>query len=72
MNAAIIFQCLRTQVFRGLNWKFLLIYIDDILIFINSFEEHLRHLLRVLINKEPPIHTVKLRLKEVRVQCKNR
>ena len=47
MNAAITFQCLMTQVLRGLNWKFLLVYIDEILMFSQTFEEHLDHLKQV-------------------------
>ena len=32
------------SVLRGLNWKICLIYIDDIIIFSKSFEEHLAHM----------------------------
>lgn len=38
------FQALMTQVLRGLNWKTCLVYVDDILVFSNSFKEHLQHL----------------------------
>ncbi|VDI31060.1 Hypothetical predicted protein [Mytilus galloprovincialis] len=38
------FQHLLTQVLRNLNYKIALVYVDDILIFSKSFEEHLNHL----------------------------
>ncbi|CAC5392995.1 unnamed protein product [Mytilus coruscus] len=38
------FQHLLTQVLRNLNYKIALVYVDDILIFSKSFEEHLKHL----------------------------
>ena len=43
-NAPISFQTLMSTVLRGLNWKSVLVYVDDILIFSNSFQEHLHHL----------------------------
>ena len=46
-NAPISFQMIMTQVLRGLNWKFVLVYVDDILVFSKSFEEHLWHLEQV-------------------------
>ena len=44
VNAPASFQALMTQVLRGLNWKTCLVYVDDILVFSNSFKEHLQHL----------------------------
>lgn len=44
MNAPMAYQMLMTKVLRELNWKIALVYIDDILIFSNNFEEHLKHL----------------------------
>lgn len=44
VNAPASFQALMTQVLRGLNWKFCLVYVDDILVFSNSFEQHMHHL----------------------------
>ena len=35
---------LMTKVLKELNWKITLVYIDDLLIFSNNFEEHLKHL----------------------------
>ncbi|CAC5362607.1 Retrovirus-related Pol polyprotein from transposon 17.6 [Mytilus coruscus] len=32
------------QVLRGINWKFVLCYVDDILVFSENFETHLDHL----------------------------
>ena len=43
-NAPMSFQMLMSQVLRGLHWKFVLCYIDDILVFSRNFEEHLKHL----------------------------
>lgn len=38
------FQRLMERVLRGLNWKIALIYLDDVLIFSCTFEDHLQHL----------------------------
>ncbi|MCG8044300.1 MAG: DDE-type integrase/transposase/recombinase [Candidatus Thiodiazotropha taylori] len=43
-NAPMSFQMLMSQVLKGLNWKFVLCYIDDILVFSSNFKEHLKHL----------------------------
>jgi len=43
-NAPMSFQMLMSQVLRGLHWKFVLCYIDDILVFSRDFGEHLQHL----------------------------
>lgn len=43
-NSPISFQTLMLNVLRGLNWKSVLVYVDDILIFSKTFEEHLKHL----------------------------
>ena len=42
-NAPTSYQMLMTKVLQELNWKIALIYIDDILVFSKSFEEHLQH-----------------------------
>lgn len=43
-NAPMSFQLLMSVVLRGLNWKFVLCYIDDILVFSPDFETHIKHL----------------------------
>ena len=43
-NAPAAFSMLMSQVFRGLVLKYLLAYIDDILVFSKTFDEHLLHL----------------------------
>ena len=48
MNAPITFQTLMTNVLRDINWRFVLCYIDDILIFSPTFELHLQHIEEVL------------------------
>ena len=47
-NAPATFQRLLDKVLRGLTWKQCLVYIDDILVFGRSFEEHLTRLDAVL------------------------
>ena len=44
MNAPMTYQMLMTKVLKELNWKIALIYIDDILVFSKSFEDHVQHL----------------------------
>lgn len=46
-NAPIAFQSVMAQVLQGINFKYALVYIDDILIHSSSFEEHLAHLQEV-------------------------
>ena len=43
VNAPSTYQHVMTQVLHGLNWKILLCYIDNIIIFSKSLEEHLEH-----------------------------
>ncbi|CAC5371569.1 unnamed protein product [Mytilus coruscus] len=43
-NSSIAFSQVMSQILRGLHWKYVLAYIDDILIFSKTFEEHLQHL----------------------------
>ena len=43
-NAPMTFQMVMGQVLRELNWKHVLCYIDDILVFSSNFQEHLVHL----------------------------
>ena len=44
MNAPSSFQMLMSQVFRGMTFKHLIIYIDDLLVYSKSFSDHLEHL----------------------------
>lgn len=44
MNAPVSFQMVMTQVLRGLTWRHCLIYLDDILVFSETFDDHLTHL----------------------------
>ena len=46
-NAPISFQTLMSSVLRTMNWKSVLVYVDDILIFSSTFDEHLLHLEQV-------------------------
>ena len=43
-NAPTTFQMVMSQVLRELNWKHVLCYIDDFLVFSSNFQEHLCHL----------------------------
>lgn len=47
MNAPISFQTVMTHILRGINFKFCLVYVDDILVFSQSFEYHISHLEQV-------------------------
>src|SRR5438552_19191270 len=44
INASITFQTLMNQILRPFIDKFMLIYLNDILIYSNSAEEHRKHL----------------------------
>ena len=46
-GAPATFQRLMTNVLGEFNWKILLIYLDDVIIYSRSFDEHLEHLNRV-------------------------
>ena len=48
MNAPVIFQCVVNRIFRLYIGKFVLVYLDDILVFSKSVEEHLTHIRQVL------------------------
>jgi len=47
-NAPGCFERLMEQVLEGLQWKVALVYLDDVLVFGNTFEEELEHLTEVL------------------------
>ena len=46
-NAPSTFQRTMHEVLRGLHWKFCLVYLDDIIIYSNTFPEHLKCLAQV-------------------------
>ena len=46
-NAPADFQRLMELVLKGMNWQFCLVYIDDIVVFSSSFEQHMAHLDKV-------------------------
>lgn len=47
-NSPQSFSMIMAQVLRGVNWKFVLCYVDAILVFSENFEKHLDHLKQVL------------------------
>ena len=47
-NAPATFQAVMNDMFRGHLYKFVLVYLDDILIFSRNFEDHCKHLRLVL------------------------
>ena len=46
-NSPASFQRLMQHVLAGLQWKFCLVYIDDIVIYTNEFDLHLEHIEQV-------------------------
>ena len=46
-NAPVAFQCVMAHVLQGINFKYALVYVDDILIHSANFDEHLVHLQNV-------------------------
>ena len=44
VNAPASYTLMMNKVLQGLTWKFLLCYMDDILVYSKTFEEHLQHL----------------------------
>ena len=47
-SAPATFQRMMEQIFRGLHWKTLLLYLDDVIVIGNDFETHCRRLEEVL------------------------
>ena len=47
-NAPATFQRLMNQLFSGNGWNFVFVYLDDLLIVSQSFQEHLEHVEKVL------------------------
>ena len=46
-NSPLTFQRVMEAVLRGLNWKFSLVYLDDVIVFSKTFQDHLSHLQQV-------------------------
>lgn len=59
-NAPATFQHLADQVFQGIKWKEILIYLDDIIIFSTTLEEHLEKLEKVFQRLRDANLTLKL------------
>jgi transposase InsO family protein len=59
-NAPATFQRTMDVLLTGLNWKICLVYIDDIMVFSSSFEEHLEHLREVFERLKAANFTIKL------------
>ena len=47
-NAPAVFQRLMDKVLRGLTWNCCMVYLDDIIIYSNTWEEHIKHIDMVL------------------------
>ena len=61
-NSGASFQRLMGHILRGLEYRFALIYIDDVIIFSKSVEEHLSHLEEVFRRLREANVNVKLML----------
>eukprot|EP01088_Endostelium_zonatum_P009160 TRINITY_DN2235_c0_g2_i1.p1 TRINITY_DN2235_c0_g2~~TRINITY_DN2235_c0_g2_i1.p1 ORF type:complete len:1400 (-),score=292.55 TRINITY_DN2235_c0_g2_i1:276-4475(-) len=48
INSSSVFQRTMNMILSGLSWEFLLVYIDDILIFSKTFEQHITQIKAVL------------------------
>jgi hypothetical protein len=46
-NSPLTVQRVMEAVLRGLNWKFSLVYLDDIIVFSKTFSDHLFHLKQI-------------------------
>jgi hypothetical protein len=46
-NSPLTLQRVMEAVLRGLNWKFSLVYLDDIIVFSKTFSDHLSHLRQI-------------------------
>jgi len=67
-NSPAIFTRLMHMVLAGINWRFCLVYLDDVIMFSSSFAEHLEHIEEVLSR----IVQANLSLKGEVSVCKNR
>ena len=46
-NAPAIFQYLMNQIYKGIAYKYVVVYLDDTNIFSRTFEDHIQHLKEV-------------------------
>ena len=46
-NAPATFQRLMDRVYDGIAWKFVVVYLDDTIVYSQTFDDHLRHLNKV-------------------------
>ena len=44
VNAPSVFSMVMSEILRGINWIHALVYVDDIVVFLRSLEEHQQHL----------------------------
>ena len=69
-NAPATFQRLMQVVLAGLDWKSCFVYLDDILIVSETFDEHLKHLSKVFSQLHKAM--LRLKLKKCHILKKNR
>jgi hypothetical protein len=43
-NASATFQQLMNRVYQDIAWKFVVVYLDDTIVYSKTFDEHLEHL----------------------------
>jgi len=48
-NAPATFQRLMDRIYKDIAWKFVVVYLDDTIIYSRTFEDHLKHLREVFI-----------------------
>ena len=71
INSPSSFQLLMTKVLKGLNWRYVLVYVDDILVFSQTFDQHLTHITAVfqrLRSAKLTLNPVKCQFATTRVQ----
>lgn len=59
-NAPATFQSALDIIFYGYHWNACLAYLDDVIIFSNSFEDHLEHVAQVLSVLQLAVLSLKL------------
>ena len=48
-NASATFQQLMDRVYKNIAWKFVVVYLDDTIIYSQTFDDHLKHLREVFL-----------------------